>query len=97
MDILWKSHDPIKPSEVQKNIKSDYAYTTIMTVLKRLSDKKLVSRTKQGNTYFYSAIDDKQTFACSCLEDLFSRLIYSYGDFAISSFKKVAIKSGLSL
>jgi predicted transcriptional regulator len=90
MEVLWGSSEPLKPSVVLSQLKGEYAYTTIMTVLKRMADKKLVKRRLVGNTYFYSAATNKATFASGCLDDLFARVIDSYGDFAITSFRKVA-------
>lgn len=97
MEILWNSSEPLKPSTVLAQIKGEYAYTTIMTVLKRMTDKKLVKRQLEGNAYFYSAATDKAIFASTCLDDLFARVMDSYGDLAITSFKKIAKKSGSTL
>ena len=95
MEVLWESREPLKPSDVLSRLKGDHAYTTIMTVLKRMADKNLVKRQLKGNAYFYRAISDKATFASTCLDDLFSRVIDSYGDLAVSSFKKVLKKSSI--
>jgi len=92
IDILWSSDIPLKPSDVKSKINGDYAYTTIMTVLKRMTDKKILSRTKVGNTFLYQPCSDKKTYACTCLDELFSRLIDTYGQFAIDSFARVAKK-----
>ncbi|HPJ17351.1 MAG TPA: BlaI/MecI/CopY family transcriptional regulator [Candidatus Woesebacteria bacterium] len=92
MEVIWSSDQPLKPSEVQKLLKGDYAYTTIMTVLSRLSSKKILKRVKNGNSYSYSSPSTKDEFACTCLEDLFSRLITTYGQSAINSFQKVVKK-----
>lgn len=90
MDVLWTSSDALKPSDVLNRLGSGHAYTTIMTVLKRMSDKKIVSRTKSGNVYLYSPIESKSSFACHCLDDLFSRIIKYYGQHAIDSFRRVS-------
>lgn len=94
MEVLWSSSDPQKPAEVLKLIKGKYAYTTIMTVLKRMVDKKLVKRHRQGNVFYYTAITNKADFASECLDDLFYRLFDSYGKYVNTSFKKIAAKTG---
>ncbi|PJC80844.1 transcriptional regulator, partial [Candidatus Shapirobacteria bacterium CG_4_8_14_3_um_filter_35_11] len=38
----------------------DSAYTTIMTVLKRMADKKLLSRKKISNVFVYAPLTDKK-------------------------------------
>lgn len=97
MEVLWNSPKPLKPAEVKAKISDDFAYTTIMTVLKRLSDKKILKRTPSGNTFLYQPLSDKKSYACSCLDDLFSRLISSYGQEAVTSFKKIAGNHGHKL
>jgi len=95
MDILWEAGTELKPAQVKKLIKDKYAYTTIMTVLKRMSDKKLVSRVLRGNAFYYKALQNKSDFAADCLDDLFLRLAQSYGqDYTLRSFKKVFSKLG---
>ena len=89
MDVLWQSSVPLKPAEVKDKIEGNLAYTTIMTVLKRMADKQLLSRQKTGNVYVYSPLTDKKTYACSCLDHLFEHLLSTYGQEAITSFEKI--------
>lgn len=97
MEVLWSSPDALKPADVLKNLKGDHAYTTIMTVLKRMADKKLVKRDAIANAYSYTPLLDKATFASEALDDLFARLFASYGEYVLPSFKKSAKTSGFSL
>lgn len=90
MEVLWAGKEPLKPSAVLAQMKGEYAYTTIMTVLKRMADKKLVIRRLKGNAYYYHAAAGKAVFASDCLDDLFARVLDSYGDLAIASFKKIS-------
>jgi len=94
MDILWASPKPLKPQDVLSKLKEKYAYTTIMTVLKRMSEKNLVTRKLVGKVYFYSPVSGKTAFNCNCLEDLFIRLFKSYGQLTVDSFKKIAKELG---
>lgn len=97
MDILWASSVPLKPSEVLSRVDDNHAYTTIMTVLKRMVDKKLVKRELKKRVYYYRPVKNKCEFATESLEDLYTRIFSSYGDQAIAIFKKTAKKSGFSL
>ncbi|MBP9818225.1 BlaI/MecI/CopY family transcriptional regulator [Candidatus Shapirobacteria bacterium] len=97
MNILWSVDKPLKPAEVLKEMKGDYAYTTIMTVLKRLADKKLVYRVSQANTFVYTPIQCKSAFACDCLGDLFDRLFETFGPDVVTHFKTSASRSGFKL
>lgn len=97
MEALWSSELPLKPSEVLTRVDGGQAYTTIMTVLKRMTDKKIVTRELKNRVYFYTASKDKCSFASESLDDLFSRLFSSYGEHTVTAFKKIAKKSGFSL
>ncbi|KKQ31384.1 MAG: Transcriptional repressor, CopY family [Candidatus Shapirobacteria bacterium GW2011_GWF2_37_20] len=97
METLWSSPVPLKPSEVLAQIDGGQAYTTVMTVLKRMADKKIVIRKMKNRVYYYQAAQDKCSFASEALDDLFRRLFSSYGGYTVTAFKKIAKKSGFSL
>ncbi len=97
MDVIWSSPEPLKPQEVLFKLEGDYAYTTIMTVLKRMADKKILHRQLKGKVYYYSSTTDKQTFACECLADLFDRLFDSYGQELVTSFRLSAQKHKIKI
>lgn len=97
MDVLWSSENPLKPSEVMLKVNGDHAYTTIMTVLKRMTDKKIVQRKLIKNVYYYQPVESKCNFAAHSLEDLFTRLFSSYGKDTVEAFKKSAQKSGFKI
>lgn len=86
MDIIWKEDKDLRPADVLTKLKGDHAYTTIMTELKRMVDKKLLSRKLVGRVYYYSAIKSKETVAKGCLCGLYGNLVNSYGHLAISQF-----------
>lgn len=86
MDIMWESNEPLKPADVSKKLKNKYAYTTVMTVLKKLYDKKLLKRELKGKVYFYSVQKQKETFAKNKLKNIYKILISSYGDLALTQF-----------
>ncbi len=56
LEVLWKSEEPLTPSEVLDQLDTDLAYTTVMTVLGRLWAKGLAGRTKIGRAFAYSAV-----------------------------------------
>lgn len=97
MDVLWSSKNPLKPSEVLAKIESKNAYTTIMTVLKRMADKKIVLREMKDRVYLYKAAQERCDFASNALEVLFGRLFCSYGQDTVTAFKKSAKKWGFPL
>jgi predicted transcriptional regulator len=90
MEVLWASSLPLKPSDIVKSLSGSHAYTTITTVLKRMSDKKIVNRNQKGNVFYYEPVTAKSEYACSCLDDLFTRLFDTYGKDVVTSFHKIA-------
>lgn len=97
METLWSSDVPLKPSEVLAKIDGKNAYTTIMTVLKRMTDKKIVKREMKDRVYYYQADKEKCDFASEALSDLFERLFSAYGEHTVTAFKKTAKSHGFKL
>ncbi len=57
MRVLWKQPGA-SVAQVRAGLDRPLAYTTVMTVLERLSAKGVVQRRKQGRAYAYSALLD---------------------------------------
>lgn len=86
MLVLWQSDEALKPSQVLEKLDHRPAYTTVMTILKRLTDKELLKRKRDGKAYLYSPKRDKKLFAENRLGKLFDEVIDNFGDLAISQF-----------
>lgn len=86
MEVLWLSPKPLKPLDVLKQMKGDYAYTTIMTILKRLTDKNFACRKLAGKAFLYAPCHCKEDFVKANLSGIFNGLVNSYGKLAISQF-----------
>ena len=56
---LAASPRPMTPAQVRDHLGRDLAYTTVMTVLARLSEKGLVTRQRVGRAYAYRAVQDE--------------------------------------
>jgi predicted transcriptional regulator len=56
---LAAADEPMTPAQVRDHLGVDLAYTTVMTVLARLSEKGLVTRERIGRAYAYSAVRDE--------------------------------------
>ena len=92
MEVLWTSDQALKPADVQKALKNKQAYTTIMTVMSRMAEKKILKRKLVGKFYSYTPILKKEKYVCSCLQDLFARLKLSYGDLFTKEIKKYILQ-----
>lgn len=89
MDIIWKSGHPLKPAEVLEQLGDGYAYTTVMTILKRLFERKILNRRLEGKVYLYSPVSCRKEFVETNLKDIFGDLVNSYGKAAIANFVDV--------
>ena len=54
MKVLWRVGRPLQPSEVNELLGQGLAYTTVATILGRLTTKGLVTRTESGRAYAYA-------------------------------------------
>lgn len=59
LEVLWRCRDGATPSEVVDRMNTDLGYTTIMTILSRLWQKGLATRTKEGRAFRYRATMSK--------------------------------------
>lgn len=89
MEVLWKAEKPLKPSEVLIALGGGYAYTTVMTILKRMTDKKILMRKMEGKVFYYRPCDCKEKFVESNLKNIYGDLVGSYGKMAIANFVDV--------
>ncbi len=74
MDRLWGASAPRSVRDVHAELSAerDLAYTTVMTVLDRLSRKQLVTRTREGRAYLYSAINSRAELTAEMMHDALS-------------------------
>ena len=61
--MLWDADAPLSPTEVQARLADDLAYTTVVTILTRLTDKGVAARAKHGRSFRYHAVDDEAGLA----------------------------------
>ncbi|UXY17591.1 BlaI/MecI/CopY family transcriptional regulator [Streptomyces cynarae] len=56
--LLQSSPQPLTPGEVLERLDNGLAYSTVVTVLSRMFDKGLLTRSKQGRAYAYAPVTD---------------------------------------
>jgi len=72
MKVLWK-YPGASVAQVRAGLPRPLAYTTVMTVLDRMSAKGLVERQKNGRAYLYTAALDLETARRSAVGRLAAR------------------------
>ncbi len=90
LNCVWHHHDEQAVSvrrifNCLRNKKS-VAYTTVMTIMNRLTDKGLLTRKKQGRAFVYSSkISPKQAIK-SLVHHVFQPLVNQFGQEAVVAF-----------
>jgi len=71
MNALWQEN-PATARELMQRLPSriSWAYTTIKTMLNRLTDKKVVTEQKNGNTSFYKPLITQRKARSSAFKSL---------------------------
>jgi predicted transcriptional regulator len=54
MEVLWR-HGPSTVAEVQRRLKARLAYTTVLTMLRKLEQKGYVDHVEEGRAHRYAA------------------------------------------
>ena len=88
MDVLWDSAEPLTPAAVRERLDPGrpLAYTTVMTILVRLVDKGLVTRSQNGRAYAYRPRLSREEQAAQRM----SELLAATGDSSVALSRFVA-------
>jgi predicted transcriptional regulator len=66
VDVLWDAGRPLTPGEVHR----DLAYTTITTILVRLWEKAILTRTRAGRAFVYEPVLTREERAAARMQEL---------------------------
>jgi predicted transcriptional regulator len=84
MKILWKSGGPMTVrallERINKGRDPELAYTTVMTVMSRLVEKRVLARKREGRGYAYQAVVSDQA------ELAVRNVMREFGDSALAHF-----------
>ena len=87
MELLWKNGE-LTVRDVYSILKSEreIAYTTVMTVMSRLSDKGLLDKAKSGSAYIYRPIVSEYEFTQSTVKRIMKSLLEDFAAPSINQF-----------
>jgi len=72
LERLWLAPEGATPGEVRRALDEDLAYTTVMTILRRLWQKGLVDRELRGRAYAYTAKTSEADLAATGMHAVFT-------------------------
>jgi predicted transcriptional regulator len=93
MEAVWDSdQDEITVREIMdalnKRTKSPRAYTTYMTIMRRLDSKGLLTRRREGKTDIYRPVHSREEYADLRAQAGVNQLVEQYGEVALSHFAR---------
>jgi predicted transcriptional regulator len=93
MDAVWDwPQDEVTVREIMdvlnKRTKTPRAYTTYMTIMRRLDTKALLNRRREGKTDIYRPVHSRDEYADLRAQAEVSQLVEQYGEVALSHFAK---------
>jgi predicted transcriptional regulator len=93
MDAVWNSgRDEVTVREMMdvlnKRTKAPRAYTTYMTIMRRLDSKGLLTRRREGKTDIYRPVHSREEYADLRAQAEVNGLVEQYGEVALSHFAR---------
>lgn len=88
MEIAWSNKIPVSVKLVHEIISQQrkVAYTTIMTIMGRLTSKGLLKRKGEGKAYLYQPAYSKDRFLTKASQQIIKNFVSSFGDGAVAHF-----------
>lgn len=87
MRVLWERPDlPVRDVVEALPGRRERAYTTVMTVMNRLTEKRLLRRRSEGRAYVYMPTVSEEEFVEQLTRSMARSLINDFGDVAVANF-----------
>lgn len=88
MDLVWESKEPVTVRLVFESIskKRKIAYTTVMTIMGRLTKKGFLKTNTSGRAYTYQTVLSKDKFLTKISRQLIKSMVSNFGGIAIAHF-----------
>lgn len=88
MEVVWTTGpSTVRDVLTQLRRRPMPAYTTVMTVMTRLTDEGYLRRQpSENNSYRYEAVEQREEFAARCSRSNIDELVARYGDVALVQF-----------
>ncbi len=88
MEVAWASECEVSVRDVLDALKDDreLAYTTVMTIMGRLADKKLLEKRKEGNAFLFKPAISRDEFTGQVVGGLIDDLLSDFSETTMSYF-----------
>lgn len=94
METIWARNggsvrDVLTALNGRRPAEHQLAYTTVMTVMARLAEKRLLGRRLVGKAHEYDVAETREAFLARSSQDIARQMIVDFGDAAVASFLTV--------
>ncbi|MDW7650903.1 MAG: BlaI/MecI/CopY family transcriptional regulator [Bacillota bacterium] len=88
MDIIWQKDCEVCVRDVFEELVSrrEIAYTTVMTIMGRLSEKKILNKRKEGNTSYFLPVMTRDEFTRNVVGNVVDSLLEDFAEATLSHF-----------
>ena len=88
MEVMWANKQPLTVRIVYESIsgRRKIAYTTVMTIMGRLTKKGFLKTKASGKAYIYQTSLSKDKFLTKVSRQIIKNLMSNFGDVAIAHF-----------
>jgi predicted transcriptional regulator len=82
MEIIWSKGGEVCVREVHEVLagRREIAYTTVMTIMGRLSDKKLLHKRKAGNAFYFQPSVSREEFTEKVVGSVLDALLEDFAE-----------------
>jgi predicted transcriptional regulator len=91
MEEIWRHDGELTVRQVLESLNEgprERAYTTIMTIMRRLDGKGLLRRQRRGKTDFYRPVLGRDEYLAARARSEVDGLVADYGDVALAHFAR---------
>jgi len=90
MEIIWRQKDVMSVKDTTEILgkRRKIAYTTVMTIMARLTDKGVLVRRLKGLSYLYKPRVTKEQFIAKAVHGIFSSAVSTLGKEVLTHFVK---------
>lgn len=88
MDIIWRKDCEVCVRDVFEELaaRRQIAYTTVMTIMGRLSEKKILEKRKEGKTSFFLPTKTRDEFTQDVVGNVVDSLLEDFADVTLAHF-----------
>lgn len=91
MEIIWAREQVVSVSDIMTALHAQgrmLAYTSVMTVMNRLTEKGWLIAEKQSKAYSYRATQSREAAEATAVGEVVRTLLRDFGDVAVVQFLK---------